>query len=291
MPRFHARYIARNGRRGTVRLDAIDLASLSEHIESSRKGYIVEIRRVTGRSGASARVRIASSMLLAALDSLELMLVSGVRINTALRTLAECAPPGNARRLWTEAVRLIEESGSFGESLRQFTTLLNEPRVGVITAHETAGRLADGVRHVHDYVAQMQEIRRESVRGLAYPALVSVAGLASSLVLCVFTLPRFSRMLRDIGVTKTNRITGFFFGLSDFVVRHPDAPSSDRAEGRRGPLNGADLRHVPSAERIGHPGRRSAGILRRCGGKRRLLARHQPSHWGRAGERDRGRRI
>jgi|CZKI01.1.fsa_nt_gi type II secretory pathway component PulF len=221
MPRFHARYIARNGRRGTVRLDAIDLASLSEHIESSRKGYIVEIRRVTGRSGASARVRIASSMLLAALDSLELMLVSGVRINTALRTLAECAPPGNARRLWTEAVRLIEESGSFGESLRQFPKVFNEPMVGVITAHETAGRLADGVRHVRDYVAQMQEIRRESVRGLAYPALVSVAGLASSLVLCVFTLPRFSRMLRDIGVTKTNRITGFFFGLSDFVVRHP----------------------------------------------------------------------
>src|ERR1017187_9434434 len=158
MPRFHARYIARNGRRGTVRLDAIDLASLSEHIESSRKGYIVEIRRVTGRSGASARVRIASSMLLAALDSLELMLVSGVRINTALRTLAECAPPGNARRLWTEAVRLIEESGSFGESLRQFPKVFNEPMVGVITAHETAGRLADGVRHVRDYVAQMQEL-------------------------------------------------------------------------------------------------------------------------------------
>lgn len=28
-------------------------------------------------------------------------------------------------------------------------------------------------------------------------------------------------MLRDIGVTKTNRITGFFFGLSEFVTRHP----------------------------------------------------------------------
>jgi type IV pilus assembly protein PilC len=28
-------------------------------------------------------------------------------------------------------------------------------------------------------------------------------------------------MLRDIGVKKTNLITGFFFGLSDFVIRHP----------------------------------------------------------------------
>jgi len=221
MPRFRAKYIARNGRRGTVSLDAVDFASFSEHIESSRKAYIVEIRRVAGRKGASARTRIPSPMLLAALDSLELMLLSGVRINTALRTLAECAPRGAARGLWTEVVRLIEETGSFSEALRQFPNVFNESMVGVMAAHETAGCLADGVRHVREYVAQMQEIRRESVRGAAYPALVCAAGLASSLVLCAFTLPRFSRMLKDIGVTKTNRITGFFFGLSELVVSHP----------------------------------------------------------------------
>jgi type IV pilus assembly protein PilC len=221
MPRFHARYIARNGRRRTVKIDAVDLASLCEHIESNRKAFVVEISRIDGRSGASARTRVSSPMLLAALDSLELMLASGVRINTALRTLAECAPPGAARGLWTEVVLLIEETGSFGESLRRFPRVFNESMVGVIAAHEMAGRLADGVRHVREYVAQMQEIRRESLRGVAYPALVCTTGLASSLVLCVFTLPRFAKMLRDIGVTKTNRITGFFFGLSEFVVRHP----------------------------------------------------------------------
>jgi type II secretory pathway component PulF len=204
-----------------MKLDAVDLVSLSEHIESNRKAYVVEIRKIAGKKGAAARARIPSAMLLAALDSLELMLVSGVRINTALRTLAECAPPGAARRLWTEVVRMIEETGSFGESIRQFPRAFNESMVGVITAHEAAGRLAEGIKHVRDYVAQMQEIRRESMRGAAYPALVCATGLASSFVLCVFTLPRFSRMLRDIGVTKINRITGFFFGLSDFVVRHP----------------------------------------------------------------------
>jgi type II secretory pathway component PulF len=221
MPRFHARYIARNGRRRTVRLDAVDLASLSAHIETTRNAYVVDIRRIAGKMGASSRARIPGSILLAALDSLELMLVSGVRINTALRTLAECAPPGVARGLWTDVVRLIEETGSFGESLRHFPRVFNESMVGIIVAHEAVGRLAEGVRHVRDYLAQMQEIRRESVRGLAYPALVVAASLASSLVLCIFTLPRFAKMLRDIGVTRTNRITRFFFGLSEFVVGHP----------------------------------------------------------------------
>ncbi len=166
-------------------------------------------------------LRISGPMLLAGLDSLELMLVSGVRINSALRTLAECAPRGVARRMWTEIVRLIEETGSFGEATRQFPGVFNESMVGVIIAHEAAGRIAEGVRLVRSYVAQMLEMKRESMRGMAYPALLCSAGLASSAVLCVFTLPRFSTMLKDIGVTKINRITGFFFGVSECVVNHP----------------------------------------------------------------------
>ncbi len=221
MPRYRARYIRRNGRRSSLTLDAIDLAGLSEHIETQRKAYIVDIRAVPGRKGRLGRTRISGAMLLAALDSLELMLVSGVRINLALRTLAECAPAGRARALWTEVARLLEETGSIGESLRRFPKVFNESMIGVIVAHEAAGRLAEGVRNVRDYVAQMQEIRRESIRGMAYPVLVGTTGLASSGVLCVFTLPRFAKMLRDIGVTRTNPVSGFFFGVSNFVVQHP----------------------------------------------------------------------
>jgi type II secretory pathway component PulF len=205
----------------SLTLDAVDLASLSEQIGTQRKGYVVDIRRVAAGKGSLARTRVSGPMLLAALDSLELMLVSGVRINTALRTLADCAPAGSARSLWTEAVRRIEETGSFGSAIRHFPRVFNPSMVGVVTAHEEAGRLADGVRHVRDYVAQMQDIRRESMRGMAYPALVCTTGLAACTVLCVFTLPRFSKMLRDIGVTRMNHLTGFFFGLSDFVIAHP----------------------------------------------------------------------
>jgi type II secretory pathway component PulF len=221
MPRFRARYVGRSGRRSTLTIDAVDMASLSGHIEGQRKAYIVDIRRLAEGRGRLERVGVPGSMLLAALDSLELMLVSGVRVNLALRTLAECAPAGSARGLWTHVVRQVEETGGFGESLRRFPRVFNEPMVGVIIAHERAGRLPEGVRLVRDYVAQMQEIRRESARGLAYPALLCAMGLAASAVLCVFTLPRFAKMLRDIGVTKTNRITGFFFGVSGLVTGHP----------------------------------------------------------------------
>jgi type IV pilus assembly protein PilC len=221
MPLYRARCVGRSGRRSTLILDAVDMASFSEHIETQRRAYVIEILRVSGRTGRLARARIPGPMLMAALDSLELMLVSGVRVNAAVRTLADCAPSGAARILWTEVARHVEETGSFGEALRQFPRIFNESMVGVIVAHEAAGRLPEGVRHVRGYAAQMVAIRREALRGLAYPVLVFTTALGASAIVCGFTLPRFAKMLRDIGVKRTNRITDFFFGVSDLVAGHP----------------------------------------------------------------------
>jgi type II secretory pathway component PulF len=221
MARFRARIVGRSGRQSAISIDAIDMACLSEHIESHRRAYVIDITRIGGKRSDLRRTRISGGMLVAALDSLELMLASGVRINTALRTLAECAPDGAARRLWTEVAGRVEETGRFGESLREFPRVFNEPMVGMIVALEAAGRLPEGVRHVRGYVAQMRAIRRESVRGMLYPAIVCITGLAAAGVLCVFTIPRFSRMLEEIGVRRTNFVTGFFFSLSSGVVHHP----------------------------------------------------------------------
>ncbi len=221
MPLYRAKCVGRSGRRSTLTLDAVDMASLSRHVESHGKAFVISIRRVSGRAGARARSRMPGPMLIAALDSLELMLANGVRVNTALRTLAECAPAGAARGFWTEVVKGVEETGCLGESIRPFPRILNDSMVGVITAHEAAGRLSEGVRHARNYAAQMMAIRREAARGLAYPALVCAVGFGAFGVLCTFTLPRFSKMLHDIGVVKTNWVTGFFFGVSDLVVRHP----------------------------------------------------------------------
>jgi type II secretory pathway component PulF len=199
----------------------VDLESLFSHVETKCQSYVIDAQKVDATPRNLARTRMKGAILLAALDSLELMLRSGVRINSALKALADCAPAGRARGVWTEILRGVEEMGSFSGALGQFPAVFSESMIGVIRAHEEAGRLCDGVRQVRDYVAQMTEIRREALRGMAYPAIVFTAGLGASTVLCVFTLPRFSAMLRDIGVKKTNPLTAFFFRLSDIVVHRP----------------------------------------------------------------------
>jgi type II secretory pathway component PulF len=94
---------------------------------------------------------------------------------------------------------------------------------GVIAAYEEAGQLVEGIRQVRAYLGQMDEIRRESARALAYPVAVGAVGCGAAVVLGLFTLPRFARMLREIGVARLHPVTRMFFGLSDFATRHPAA--------------------------------------------------------------------
>jgi type II secretory pathway component PulF len=183
MPRFRARFVRRNGLRGSLTIDAIDLAGLTEQIEGRGKAYLIDVRKLPHSQNAACQIKVPWSMLITALDSLELMLIGGARINTALRTIAECAPRKSSRRFWIEVVRSVEESGQFGESLRRFPKVFNDSMVGIIIAHEASGRLTEGIRYVRDYVAHMQEIRRESIRGLTYPAIVCAAGLLASTVI------------------------------------------------------------------------------------------------------------
>lgn len=48
MPRYRASFVGLNGRQGRVVLDAVDLASLTDHIERRGKAFILDVRRVEG---------------------------------------------------------------------------------------------------------------------------------------------------------------------------------------------------------------------------------------------------
>jgi len=223
MPRFRATYLVQRGGRRRVRWDAVDRASLAEYLERNQRVYLVDLREESVPADASARLRVGVRGLLVALDSLEFMLMNGATINAALRVLAESAPAGAGRRFWTTVVVHVEATGSFSGALARFPRVFSESMAGVIAAHEESGRLVEGIRQVRSYLAQMDEIRRESTRGLAYPATVGVVGCVAATVLGFFTLPRFARMLREIGVVHLHPATRVLFALSDFVTRRPVA--------------------------------------------------------------------
>lgn len=221
MPRYRARFVKPNGRRSSVDIDAVDMDGAVRHVEEVCLGHVVGVERLAESRRGWERARIPSGALLSSLDALELMLASGVRINAAVRSLSGSVPPGRARAFWTRVASRIEDTGSFTEAIRPFARVFPAPVLGVIAAHEASGHLAEGIGHARSYLRQMQEIRRQSLRGAAYPAVVFLAGLAASAVMCFFTLPRFSAMLADIGVARPNGLTRFFLGLSRRVVGHP----------------------------------------------------------------------
>jgi len=200
---------------------AADEADAAAQVERARGTYLVALRRLPKSRLPSFAPKVRPRLLMVGLDSLEFMLATGVKINAALHLLAQSAPPGAARRLWSGIARHVEATGSVSGGFAAFPTVFGDAVVGIVAAHENAGRLPEGIRLVRAHVVRMEEIRRESVRSLAYPAVVGATGLAAAAVLAIFTLPRFARMLREVGVTHPNPITQGFLVMSDFATHRP----------------------------------------------------------------------
>lgn len=222
---FRVHYSTASGRKRSLVVDAVDSRDALSYIESKPGLHAVDVQpldRARPRRPAFVPVRL----LLPALDSLELMLSSGVRVNAAIRAIANASPAGRVRRLWTGMAAALEQTGSFSEAARGFPKTFDSTVVGMLGAFEAAGRLAEGVGHARSYLVQRREIQQEALRGALYPSVVLAVGLLSTGVLCLYTLPRFAKMLSDVGIEHPRGFSGFVFGAAGWARLHAAASVS-----------------------------------------------------------------
>ena len=221
MPSFTATYLKPNGARRTERIEAVDRSSLEVYLRRSRRVHPLRIVAVGERSRRGVyRFRVKTAILLSQLDSMEVLLMTGVTISEVLRTLVERTPPGKLRFLWAELAAQIEVDGKLGPPMRKFPGVFSEAACGLIEAGEASGNLPEAVASVRLYLAQINRVQQAAARAAIYPAMVVGLGTVSLAVLMLFTLPRFAMLLRDLAVKKMNPLSAFLFGLSDRVTKH-----------------------------------------------------------------------
>jgi type II secretory pathway component PulF len=217
---FVVSFLAESGRRRSVSVWARSEQAALQACRGA-SGFPLGVRISSWRTLVSRRPRLSSKELVMALDSMELMIASGVRINGVVRVLASRSKSGRVRSLWNEMALLLEETGKLGRALRAFPATFSSELVEIIDAHESAGRLGEGIIVARAHVARVGEIRRECVKAAAYPLVVSMVGAAAGVVLFLYTLPRFAVMMSDLGVAHTHLATRIIFAVSSLVNAHP----------------------------------------------------------------------
>jgi type II secretory pathway component PulF len=132
-----------------------------------------------------------------AFDALATLLASGVPLVEAMETLA-ATHEGHSRPLRRVLLQVREElraGKSLSEALTPHTGWFDPSEVAMVEAAQVAGTLAPTLAEIASRQARSAAVAQKLAGALAYPAIVSVVGVAVALFLATRTLPQLTAIL------------------------------------------------------------------------------------------------
>jgi len=155
----------------------------------------------TSRKGPRAsrfQARLGQRRLLIVTQELSALLSAGLPLDRSLGTLVELADHPELHRILDEVLTAVRGGKSLGDAMAEhkfFPSLY----VNMVRAGEVGGFLDSALERLADYLERSQDLRREVVTALTYPAILTLV-LASSLIfLLIYVLPRFSALFEGMG--------------------------------------------------------------------------------------------
>jgi general secretion pathway protein F len=199
---------------GSLELGVLDAASreLASGLLATRGLFPVEI--VEQATEERRKARMSAADLALGLRVLGDLLESGLPIARALTALDDLAPP--AWRTLLPIVReRIREGKGLASSLASGPVQIPSLVIGIVQAGEAGSELATAVKRSADLMEETAATRAALRNALAYPIVLASAGAGSIALLVGVVLPKFARILADLGqaLPPTTRLV---LGVAEF---------------------------------------------------------------------------
>jgi len=185
---------------GDLDSGVVDAESSREAREvlASRGLYVLALE--SRERGQARRRPLPIAELALGLRILADLLDAGLPVGRALQAFEELAPRG-----WRPALPHIRQSVREGQSLA--AALASAPVeipalvTGIAQAGEAGGGIGPAIRRAADLMESSAQMRASVRAALAYPLVVAAAGVLAVTILITVVLPRFARILADLGQT------------------------------------------------------------------------------------------
>ena len=176
-------------------LEAASRESASSTL-SQRGLFPVEITAQAAEESRKARIPTADLAL--GLRVLGDLLESGLPIARALAALDDLAPP-SWRELLPVLRERIREGAGLARALGSAPVEVPSLVIGIVQAGEAGSGLAAAVKRSADIMEEAAATRAALRNALAYPIVLATAGAGSVALLVGVVLPKFARILADLG--------------------------------------------------------------------------------------------
>jgi len=183
---------------GSLELGVLDAASResASGLLAERGLFPVEITEQAAEEGRKPRMPVADLAL--GLRILGDLLESGLPISRALGALDEIAPP-SWKALLPAVREKIREGAGLARALGTAPVQIPSLVIGIVQAGEGGSGLAGAVRRSADLMEESAATRAALRNALAYPLVLAGAGAGSIALLVGVVLPKFARILADLG--------------------------------------------------------------------------------------------
>ncbi len=142
--------------------------------------------------------RLGQRHLLVVTQELSALLGAGLPLDRSLGTLVELADHPELHRVLDAVLTSVRGGKSLADALGEhkfFPPLY----VNMVRAGELGGFLDSALARLCDYLERSQELRREVVTALTYPAILTGVLGASLIFLLIYVLPKFSQLFSSMG--------------------------------------------------------------------------------------------
>ncbi|MDD5669353.1 MAG: type II secretion system F family protein [Candidatus Omnitrophica bacterium] len=134
------------------------------------------------------------------------MVSSGVPIVETMSILAEQEESLQLRRTASLIKEALDKGLNLGDAFAQFPEMFSDIHINIIRYSETAGRLAQGLESLADYLEKEYSIRQELLKELAYPVVLLHAAM--------FLLP----IVDSVGCGTSCGLTGYIHGVLSLFI-------------------------------------------------------------------------
>ena len=178
----------------SLTLDATSEAELRENV--ARQGLTVI--RITPRKLISFKPRKHFNLALFS-HELKALLGAGLSVVEGLETLLEKSPQGETRRVLEGVNQRIREGRTLSEAMEAEPAAFPQLYVASLRAAERTGAIEEALGRYLHYQERLDRLREKLVSASIYPALLLLAGLAVSVFLLGYVVPKFAGIYQDSG--------------------------------------------------------------------------------------------
>jgi general secretion pathway protein F len=179
----------------------IEAADEKAAIEILKNTGIIPLKVAAPREGIKKRLTLRSSKggLLTFTTELSALLSAGLPLDRSLNILSEISENKEMKNVVQSILKSIREGSSFSDALARHPRVFPRLYINMTTAGEAGGVLDVVLDKLSEFLESTKELKEHVFSAMIYPAILTVAGGASIIILLTYVLPKFSTIFAELG--------------------------------------------------------------------------------------------